>query len=188
MYISRGLGSATPGASALIESLAPSYGVPTSLALAVANKESGFNQSAVGSSGEVGVFQLMAGTASDLGVSDRTDLSQNVNGGLKLLSQMYQKFGNWSDALIAYNAGASRVSNPPASSVKYASSVLAAAGIDSSSSSDSLASSSSSDTSGQSVLGIDLSALTDSSTGLSLTAWAAIGIGILGVVVWAANT
>ena len=104
MYFSRGLGSATPGASDLVTSLAPSYGVPPQLALAVANQESGFNQAAVSPAGAIGVMQLMPGTAADLGVNP-TDLTGNVQGGLTYLSQMFQKFGNWFDALSAYNAG-----------------------------------------------------------------------------------
>ena len=179
MYLSRGLGSATPGASSLVQSLAPSYGVPPSLALAVANQESGFNQSAVSSAGAVGVMQLMPGTASDLGVNP-ADLTGNLQGGLQYLSQMYQKFGNWFDALVAYNAGPGKVSSPPASSSAYASSILSAAGLSSSVPSK-LSVDTSVDTSG-----LDLSALTDASTGLiSMTAWAAIGIGLAGLIWWA---
>ncbi len=103
MYgIRSGLGAAST--TDLISAAAGKYGVPPSLALAVATRESGLNQSAIGTSGERGVFQLMPGTANDLGV-DPTDLSQNVDGGVRYLSQLYAKFGDWHTALEAYNGG-----------------------------------------------------------------------------------
>lgn len=180
MYFSRGLGSATPGASDLVTSLAPSYGVPPQLALAVANQESGFNQAAVSPAGAIGVMQLMPGTAADLGVNP-TDLTGNVQGGLTYLSQMFQKFGNWFDALSAYNAGPGNLK----AGQGYASSVLAAAGpLDSSSPSGSPSAGLSPDLSSSSA-GLDLSALPGGSAGLSATAWAAIGLGLAGLIWWA---
>jgi Transglycosylase SLT domain len=130
MYLSRGLGAASPTVSGLIASAASQYGVPVSLATAVAQKESGFNQAAVGSSGEIGVFQLMPGTAAQLGVNP-SDLSQNVQGGVRYLSQLYAQYGDWNTALEAYNGGPGNVAkgtvSPAAQS--YASSVLSMAGI-----------------------------------------------------------
>lgn len=124
MYQWRGLGDSS-SIQSLISSLAPSYGIPPNLALAVANQESGFNPSAVSPAGAVGVMQLMPGTAKQLGVTDSTDPSQNVPAGLSYLQQMYAKFGNWTQALEAYNAGPS---GNLAGSSGYASSILAAAG------------------------------------------------------------
>jgi len=93
--------------------------------LAVATKESGLNQSAVGTSGERGVFQLMPGTAADLGV-DPTNLESNIDGGVRYLSQMYQKFGDWRLALEAYNGGPGNVQRGTVSSAAqgYADSLL----------------------------------------------------------------
>lgn len=114
----------------LIVGSAASYGVPPSIALAVARQESGYNQGAIGSSGEVGVFQLMPGTASDLGVNPY-NLGENINGGLAYLSQQYQRFGSWDMALAAYNAGPGRVAsgNVPASTRAYVSSILGNNGV-----------------------------------------------------------
>lgn len=122
MYGLRGLGASTPD---LISAAASKYGVPPSLALAVATRESGLNQSAVGTSGERGVFQLMPGTASDLGV-DPTNLESNVDGGVRYLSQMYQKFGDWRLALEAYNGGPGNVQRGTVSSAaqSYADGIL----------------------------------------------------------------
>ena len=113
---------------ALIAQQAAAQGVPPSIALAVAQKESGVSQwnqngtLVTGSSGEIGVFQLMPGTAVGLGV-DPTDVNQNISGGVSLLAQLYAKYGSWAAALSAYNSGS------PTGSPTYASSVLAAAGV-----------------------------------------------------------
>jgi len=122
MYQLRGLGATTPD---LISAAAAKYGVPPSLALAVAQRESGLNQGAVGTSGELGVFQLMPGTAAQLGVNP-SDLAQNVDGGVRYLSQMYQQFGDWRTALEAYNGGPGNVQRGTVSSAaqSYADAIL----------------------------------------------------------------
>ena len=123
----RGLGSTVVD---LINQYASQLGVPSGLAVAVAQRESSLNQGAVGSKGELGVFQLMPSTAAGLGV-DPGDLNQNVRGGVSLLSQLYQRFGNWFEALEAYNAGPTAVVNGrvPSSSQTYAAGILAASGL-----------------------------------------------------------
>lgn len=88
------------------------YGVPQSIALAVARAESGYNQSAVSSSGAIGVMQLMPATAAGLGVDPR-DESQNIDGGVLLLSQLYTRYGDWNYALAAYNAGPTKAERGP---------------------------------------------------------------------------
>lgn len=109
----------------LISQTANQYGVDPSLALAVAQQESGLNQSARGSKGEVGVFQLMPGTAASLGV-DPYSLSDNIRGGIMYLKQQLDRFGNVSDALAAYNAGPGNVAKGviPGSTVQYVESIL----------------------------------------------------------------
>ena len=113
----------------LIEESAWRHGVPVNLALAVATRESGLDQSAVGSSGEIGVFQLMPAAASDLGV-DRSSLVENIEGGVRYLREQFDRFGNWATALAAYNAGPGNVSRGiiPSSTKQYVSEVLGAAG------------------------------------------------------------
>jgi len=177
MYVSRfrGLGDSS-SVAAQIQAAAPTYGVPPSLALAVATKESGLNQAAVGSSGEIGVFQLMPGTAAQLGVNP-SDLSQNINGGLTYLSQLYAQFGDWGTALEAYNGGPGNVQRGTVSSAaqSYSASVLAAAGISSGAAapSDSAVSDDSGDDTGTS--------------GLSTAEW--IGLAALGVFgMWAVTS
>jgi soluble lytic murein transglycosylase-like protein len=112
-----------------IRTTAARLGVPPDLAVALAWRESGFNQSARGAAGEIGVFQLMPGTASDVGVNP-FDLTGNIEGGIRYLKQQYDRFGNWETALWAYNAGAGNVSkgNVPASTRSYAGDILDKAG------------------------------------------------------------
>jgi hypothetical protein len=114
----------------LISATAARLGVPPSIALAVAQRESGFNQNARGAAGEIGVFQLMPTTAAGLGVNPY-DLNQNVEGGIRYLADNYRRFGDWELALQAYNGGPGHVSSGTVSSAaqSYASAVLAASGI-----------------------------------------------------------
>ena len=123
------LAAVAPNTTGLIQQTASAYGVPPAIALAVATKESGLDQAAVGSSGEVGVFQLKPSTAADLGV-DPYSLVDNINGGVKYLSQLFNQFGDWFTALTAYNGGAGNVARGTVSNAaqNYAASVLTAAG------------------------------------------------------------
>jgi hypothetical protein len=92
----------------VIVSEANDQGVPPEIALAVATQESGLCHWGPGGgvlrgkAGEYGVMQLMPATASRLGV-DPTDVNQNIHGGVKYLSQLYDRFGDWALAVQHYN-------------------------------------------------------------------------------------
>jgi len=107
-------------------------GIPGDIAIAQAYTESGLDPNAVSSAGAIGVFQLMPGTARDLGVSNPFDPVQNVTGGLTYLRQMYDRFGDWATALAAYNAGPGRVASGaplPAETQGYVARILGAVGL-----------------------------------------------------------
>jgi soluble lytic murein transglycosylase-like protein len=88
-----------------IKNASDKYGVPLNISLGVAKVESNFSPTAVSRKGAGGLFQLMPGTASGYGVTDVFDPIQNANAGNKFLAAMYVKYGNWNDALAAYNWG-----------------------------------------------------------------------------------
>jgi hypothetical protein len=80
------------------------YGISPALLAAVAKTESGFNSSAVSSSGAVGLMQFMPATAKGLGV-DATDPASSIDGAARYLSSLTEQFGSTPLALAAYNAG-----------------------------------------------------------------------------------
>jgi len=93
-----------------ITPLAAQYGVEEALVRAVIRMESGGQTSAVSPKGAMGLMQLMPGTARMLGVEDPFDPVQNLEGGIKYLSQLSDKYqGDLVKTLAAYNAGPGRV-------------------------------------------------------------------------------
>ena len=82
------------------------YGVPERLVQAVIRAESAFNPRAVSIKGAQGLMQLMPETASLLGVRNSFDPQQNIDGGVRHLRGLIDRFGNdLLMALAAYNAG-----------------------------------------------------------------------------------
>jgi Transglycosylase SLT domain len=80
--------------------------VSPALVLAVIGIESAGQSDAVSSAGAVGLMQLIPDTAARFGVTDSTDPTQNIKGGVAYLDWLLNEFDN--DplmALAAYNAG-----------------------------------------------------------------------------------
>jgi hypothetical protein len=89
--------------------LCEQYEVDPDLARAVMRMESGGNPNAISRAGAIGLMQLMPSTAKGLGV-DPKDPERNLEGGIKYLSQLADKYdGDYVKTLAAYNAGPSRV-------------------------------------------------------------------------------
>jgi hypothetical protein len=96
----------------------------------VAQQESGGDPNAVSPAGAEGVMQLMPATAASLGVSDPFDPAQNIDGGVRYLSQLMSEFGGDPHlALAAYNWGPGNVAknganNWPTETTNYVSTIL----------------------------------------------------------------
>lgn len=93
----------------LIRAAAARAGVPPAIVKAVIHAESAFNAGAVSRAGAMGLMQLMPGTARELGVVDPFRADQNVDGGARYLRSMHDRYGSWTHALAAYNAGPTAV-------------------------------------------------------------------------------
>jgi len=107
-----------PGSSEyddIINTAATKYGLSPELIKSVIKTESSFNPNAMGpvtKSGEraAGLMQFMPGTAKDMGITDRLDPTQSINGGAKYLSQLSKKYdGDMDKTLAAYNWGPGNV-------------------------------------------------------------------------------
>lgn len=95
-----------------IQDAAVRYGVPERLVQSVIRVESQFNPRAVSVKGARGLMQLMPETASQLGVNNSFDPRQNIEGGVRHLRGLIDRFGNDLPlALAAYNAGEKAVVN-----------------------------------------------------------------------------
>lgn len=94
----------------LVGKISAKYKVDDKLVMALIQQESGFNTTAVSKAGAMGLMQLMPATAKTLGVLNPFSAEQNIEGGVKHLKNMLNKYnGNLILALAAYNAGGGSV-------------------------------------------------------------------------------
>lgn len=89
---------------AVASKAAAQYGVPDDLFSRQINQESGFNPKAKSPAGAIGIAQYMPDTAKSQGF-DPTDPNASLNAAATYMAELHGKYGNWTDALIAYNAG-----------------------------------------------------------------------------------
>jgi hypothetical protein len=89
-----------------IREVAVRYDIPPILVAAIVEAESEFNPRAVSRRGAQGLMQLMPRTASSLQVSDSFDPYENIEGGVRHLRSLMDRYhGNLPVVLAAYNAG-----------------------------------------------------------------------------------
>jgi soluble lytic murein transglycosylase-like protein len=90
----------------LVDAISATYGVDPALVRAVIKAESNFNRFAVSRKGALGLMQLIPSTGRRYGVRDFFDPQQNIDGGVRYLKFLLEKFkGNLDLSLAAYNAG-----------------------------------------------------------------------------------
>ena len=92
--------------------------IPLSILLAILEQESEFNTNAVSVKGARGIMQVMpeiwnayAGHPMLRGERQMHNPVMNVRVGLLFLGDLYEKYGDWSKVLRAYQAGESNVEN-----------------------------------------------------------------------------
>lgn len=92
--------------TAIVKDKANKYSIDPSLVHAVIATESNYNPQAVSRKGAMGLMQLMPATAAEMGVINPYHPEQNIDGGVRYLKYLLEKFrGNLHLALAAYNAG-----------------------------------------------------------------------------------
>ncbi|MCP4036183.1 MAG: lytic transglycosylase domain-containing protein [bacterium] len=94
-----------PGLQALIRRTAHRYRVDPHLVKAVVAAESNFDALAVSAKGAQGLMQLMPQTAREMGVRAPFRPSENIQGGVRYLKALLERYADLGEALAAYNAG-----------------------------------------------------------------------------------
>ena len=94
----------------MIREVSDRYRVDPALVRAVIQTESNWNSSAISRKGARGLMQLVPGTAQQLGVDNAFDPKQNLDGGVRYLHSLLERYnGDLDRALAAYNAGPTAV-------------------------------------------------------------------------------
>ena len=90
----------------MIREVSARYNVDPALIRAVIETESNWNSTAISRKGALGLMQLVPGTARQLGVNNAFDPKQNLDGGVRYLHTLLERYnGDLDRALAAYNAG-----------------------------------------------------------------------------------
>lgn len=94
----------------MIDDIATRSGVDPNIVKAIIVEESGGNPNAVGDNGEsIGLMQIQPKhhkkRMEELGIVSLFDPQENVILGCAILSDLYDEYGNYEDALSVYNSG-----------------------------------------------------------------------------------
>ncbi len=95
--------------AATVRRAARATGLAPDLLHAVIATESDYDPRARSPRGAMGLMQLMPATARELGVEDPYDPEENILGGARYLRGLWDRFGDLTLALAAYNAGPDQV-------------------------------------------------------------------------------
>lgn len=117
-----------------INIFAAKYDVPADIAYSVLWHESAGNVNALGSAGEIGLMQLKPIAVTDVQVSNPNDIKVNITGwrenpvknievGVAFLRLMFERTGNWQEALRAYNQGKKGKEENPKKADNYLSAI-----------------------------------------------------------------
>jgi soluble lytic murein transglycosylase-like protein len=81
------------------------FNMNPALILAVIDQESGFHSNAIGSSGEIGLMQIMPSTGQSMGYdpSSLKDPSTNIECGVRYLKNLQDKYSSMEEVLQHYN-------------------------------------------------------------------------------------
>jgi soluble lytic murein transglycosylase-like protein len=90
----------------MIREVSARYRVDPALVRAVIETESNWNSAAISRRGALGLMQLVPGTAQQMGVDNALDPKQNIDGGVRYLHGLLERYnGDLDKVLAAYNAG-----------------------------------------------------------------------------------
>ena len=109
------------------------YGIPGNILAKLLNAESAFRPDIISgakrsSTGATGIAQFMPATANDYGINP-TDPIASIDAAGRYLSDLNAKFGDWTQAVAAYNWGQGNVerkglTNAPAETINYVQKIL----------------------------------------------------------------
>lgn len=109
------------------------YNIPNNYLAKLLNQESRFRPDIItgqtrSRTGATGIAQFMPDTAKELGVNP-LDPMESIDGAARYLNQLFNKFGNWTEAIAAYNWGQGNVQRKglekaPQETVDYVQSIV----------------------------------------------------------------
>lgn len=108
---------------ALVREAALAHGIDPTIFDRQIRQESGYQAHVVSKAGARGIAQFMPATAAAMGVNPDS-IRSSLDGAARLDAANLRKYGNWRDALAAYNGGPGAVGHLPAETRNYIAVIL----------------------------------------------------------------